>query len=693
MRRILILAPELSGLDNSSHVSSALMALAVDLQQSGHHVTVLYTGESYQEDSFAACVQTYQAKGIDLVRITHYVGNQLLFSEPADQIIQGTQTQKSSYAVYRWLLKNNDWDTVISSAYKGDLYYSVLAKQQGLHFQNIRFVVTLYAPLLYLDQGNHLLPSNIERVIQYFYERTVVTGADSLICSSEALIDWLQQQGWDLPQDRRVGYKCLTQTAAAALPSVNPQATATSGRELVFLGALESRNGLNLLLSAFRFLDAKACGLTQITFIGSDSHQNSELIRQKAKHLDCTIKIINDYSRQQALDYVCQHQPLVIMPFPQANLTSSLFDCVTQGVNLLLSPQTGAGEILAQPDPALWCALNPAQMAQQIMQRLQASPVPVQLQAKLTTLTQQVHNILEQDYQARLMDNSPLPLVTVCITHFERPHLLKQAVASIQAQSYDHLEIVLVDDGSRDQATLAYLNQLQQDTHSKTPIQVIRTPNQYLGAARNMAAAHAKGEYLLFMDDDNLAHPQEVEIFVKAALNTDADVLTCLVDLSPEEDFREHRISHKIGLPIGACLTLGILTNCYGDANALIKKSFFDQLGGFTEDYGIGHEDWEFFNKAALADAKFALVPETLFWYRISEEGMLLSGDLKKNNYRNFRPFLQKFGSLAYGVSLGLGYFNELQAMDLDEMRKKQSIWYRVKSKLRHCAFKSTPKA
>src|SRR5262249_59546510 len=98
------------------------------------------------------------------------------------------------------------------------------------------------------------------------------------------------------------------------------------------------------------------------------------------------------------------------------------------------------------------------------------------------------------------------PLVSVCLSHYNRPMLLRQALDSLRVQDYPNYEVVLVDDASTEPAALAYLDRLKPD-FDRSGWQIIRhDQNRYLGAARNTAARPARGELLLFMDDDHYAN-------------------------------------------------------------------------------------------------------------------------------------------------------------------------------------------
>ncbi|MEZ5840206.1 MAG: glycosyltransferase family A protein [Hyphomicrobiales bacterium] len=241
------------------------------------------------------------------------------------------------------------------------------------------------------------------------------------------------------------------------------------------------------------------------------------------------------------------------------------------------------------------------------------------------------------------------PLVTVCITTFERPALLAEAIASIEAQTYPAIEIVVVDDGSRKPETLAALDRLAA-AFAPRGWQVLRQENAYVGAARNTGTAAARGEYILFMDDDDVAVPEEVATFVAVARRTGADILTCASSLfeGAEPPARPERLWVALGGALGA----GIFQNAFGSVNAFWRRQVYLDLGGHTTDYGIGYEDWEMFAQAMIAGYRLDLVPRALFHYRVSTTGMLRTTDVDTNLARSARAFV-KHAPLGLGVAIG----------------------------------------
>jgi len=118
------------------------------------------------------------------------------------------------------------------------------------------------------------------------------------------------------------------------------------------------------------------------------------------------------------------------------------------------------------------------------------------------------------------MDNYINTLVTVCITTYNRKNLLPKTVESVLYQTYNNLQIIIVDDHSMDDTKklvenilLKLDNRIQYLEHDQ---------NLGLAAARNTAIRNAKGEYFTFVDDDDRWEPNFIEEFVAIAKNFDS---------------------------------------------------------------------------------------------------------------------------------------------------------------------------
>ena len=185
------------------------------------------------------------------------------------------------------------------------------------------------------------------------------------------------------------------------------------------------------------------------------------------------------------------------------------------------------------------------------------------------------------------------------------------------------LDAVLVDDGSEGAGALATLDALEAEFEARG-WRVLRQENRYLGAARNAAAAAARGEWLLFLDDDNVLFPDAVSRLVRAARFSGAHcVPAASIRFSGDGDPRTEPRSH--GTPIrflGAARAWSRFRNVVGDACALVRRDAFDAVGGFTEEYRVGLDDLSFFNRLIRAGWRIEPMPDPVYYYRFGTKSM-----------------------------------------------------------------------
>lgn len=137
------------------------------------------------------------------------------------------------------------------------------------------------------------------------------------------------------------------------------------------------------------------------------------------------------------------------------------------------------------------------------------------------------------------------PKISVIVAVYNGHDVLRRCMDSILAQTLTDMEIICVDDDSRDDS----LAILQEYAAADSRIQVIHQENGGAGAARNTGMQHATGEYLSILDCDDFFEPQMLENAYRAAKERDADIITFGCDFYDEksDSFRPcyHSINRK----------------------------------------------------------------------------------------------------------------------------------------------------
>jgi GT2 family glycosyltransferase len=383
-----------------------------------------------------------------------------------------------------------------------------------------------------------------------------------------------------------------------------------------------------------------------VTFLGKPASVNGtpseSYLQARAVKWPFPWTVISHLDRDQAMAYLRAPNRVAVLPSKIDNLPYTVLECLGSGIPFVAAATGGIPEMIRPADrERVLFAPDAQDFASRlaVVLRKGLAPAPIRI-APSRTLGQWLHwhDRAVPQLARRPAARRTTPLVSVCVTHRNRPAMLAAALESIRAQDYPRIEVVLVDDGSDQPGAVAALDALEPEFRSRD-WQIIRQSNRYLGAARNAAIAAVRGDLVIFMDDDNLAAPQEVSTFVRAAQHSPAGIFTCLLDAfqgpSPDESSKR-----QVWPFLGGALVPGLIRNVFGDANACIRREVFDRVGGFTEDFGVGCEDWEFFARAALRGVRVEVVPEPLVRYRQSPHGMLSTTSQHANRMRALRPYL-----------------------------------------------------
>ena len=557
-------------------------------------------------------------------------------------------SHKPAYELYEFL-KRRSFDEVHCLDRHGLAYYPTQAKRLGLRFLATNFVVHVVGGTIYRNEVEDKLLDDVGALMDDLLERGSLERADVICVHDRKAWEWYSGK-IEVRGDARIHDLAW---AEAMRGSASPTPAGINARSaIVYYGPLGPGGGLPLFCDA---MDRALPGMgrpVEIFFVGSPHSMGGmdavSYIRLRSEKWGVPVTIKREFSIADEINFVFECSGVVVCnTVRQEGLRQRLI--AGSGLEVLHVRQPHASE---QNRRNRICPPNPGRIAQALVEMLSVETVNrPQLSLRLADLWRAGRPL--GTAPGEIVPSPPLqepsgsgPRVSVCVTHYRRPEMLRKALDSLMRQTYKNFEVIVVDDGSPDpeiQSELAIIGREIEPLGWRLLVQ----ENRYLGAARNYGASHATGDFLLFMDDDNIAKPGEISTLVAVALRSGAGIVTSFCDVFETDSPLEDNTPPKMRFtPFGSDPALGALSNCYGDANALYSHEVFRRLGGFTEDYGITHEDWELFCRASLEGVKIVCVPEPLFWYRVDNGGMFrgMRTQIHKsaNLRRHIRPYLEK---------------------------------------------------
>ena len=212
-------------------------------------------------------------------------------------------------------------------------------------------------------------------------------------------------------------------------------------------------------------------------------------------------------------------------------------------------------------------------------------------------------------------------LVSVIIPCYNSSRFLDACVRSVLGQTYPHLEILCVDNGSSDN-TVALINQLcQQDKR----VHLLHQPKKGAAAARNLGLEKSSGKYIQFLDSDDLITPEKIEVQLKFLLEKKAEVVISdreIFDETLTQKLQQLTFNSIEKNPLATAVSSIIITG-----NPLYTKEAVQRIGGYREDLKTA-QDWDFHMRLFISTSKIAYTPG--FFLMCRQVGTSLSSNWKE---------------------------------------------------------------
>jgi glycosyltransferase involved in cell wall biosynthesis/GT2 family glycosyltransferase len=526
------------------------------------------------------------------------------------------------------------------------------------------FVTVMHGASDWVRMGMQAYPKRfVAETTLSFAERYATERSDFVVAPSEAMRRWLTSRGWSLGSSSTVLGFPMTPWAASDSPPA-----ASAFRRLIYFGRLQTVKGLEVFVAAVARLarEGRLAEIEEVVLLGSESRNRIGRAADVVRVLEqagLSARAVTDRDSVAAQAFLAEHRgdSLVVIPslvenFPFAVIEATLMP----GLSVICSRVGGIPEILAGGERQLFDP-HPGPLAAKIAEFLEHGPLPEEDLARYDVdaandrwLRFHERVLASRGDVARRAAGPPAPgsdasSVDVCVVHHDQGQSLPHLLASLEAQTVTGFTVSVVDDGSTDPASLAAFARME-ELYAPRGWRFVRQEREDVGAARNTAARLGDGEYLLFIDADDVAAPNLVEAFAQAAIRSGADCLGCYacefeLDGAYPLDANGSLTAEATAAvePAGGALATALVTNPYGLAVSLVRRSAFEAVGGYTIDRWIGYEDYELYVRLVSAGYDVDVVPTTLVYHRRSP---LAERDSFRAHERVLRVFRERLAPL-----------------------------------------------
>lgn len=220
-----------------------------------------------------------------------------------------------------------------------------------------------------------------------------------------------------------------------------------------------------------------------------------------------------------------------------------------------------------------------------------------------------------------MAQDSVYPLISIIFPVYNVEKWVEESLASVCSQTYKNLEIIVVNDGSTD-SSAAICSRMAESDHR---IRLLDQENGGLSAARNAGLDFAQGEYVLFIDSDDVVHKSHVELLYTALVEHGADIaVTDMTRFSGAYESLDLTVGASNGLTSKDAIKIMLYQKNF-DSCAQSKLAKTQLWDGVRFPVGYLHEDLPTTYKLFLACDRVVYVPSSTYGYRWNYDGINLS--------------------------------------------------------------------
>jgi glycosyltransferase involved in cell wall biosynthesis len=611
------------------------------LYKHGHNVSVFVNDNTVKDK------QIETREGIRIIRFNPSLTNSASHLGHTTNI-----SYEFAYIVKQFIEQEGKPDIIEAQEYLGIAYYLLQFKHLQYEWCNdIPVLITMHSPSFLYMEYNHVSEYRYPNYWICEMERFCLQASDYIISPSQYMIDELQKRF------------CLSHNRVAVVPNpyqIKARHTYSgSETEIVFYGKLTVQKGALKLLQYFDELWTNGFAENLCLIGGQDIVYHpegvtmGELIRKKyATHIKNGKLRFEDRIEPGKIAERIAKVKLAIVPSNNDNLPYVVAEMMGMGKLVLVSEQGGHREVVRDGiDGFIFDHNQKGSFSKKLKQILQLHKTDLQrisdnavmrideyfshekiyLQKKKVIdlvcsnsnfapsafpFTRKLTNI----ESAKAYTKTEYKTLSVVIPYYNAGKFLPDTINSILNSSHPLHEILIINDGSTEQTSIDTLIKYKSDSR----IKVINTGNMGVGAARNKGAEEATGDYIAFLDADDLVDPDYYSKAIRVlSVYQNVHFTGCWT--------KYFEGSSKVWPTFNPEPPLLLYHNQINSSSIVVKRESF--LQGGKNDPDMPFKGWEdYFSIISMINHNMngVILPEKLFHYRVRRNSMIRSMTTKK---------------------------------------------------------------